>query len=332
MAVELLGRRGPAARAALPVLQALLARPDPRVLMTDRTVPIRAKAARAILAIDPDADAAGQARAVLAGSVLVPTKALVVPERARVRVEEVISELADPGKREAARANLVAFGSLAVVPLLAALEDDHDADFREAALCVLSELGARASDAVPALFELLTKWPAENLVSVMRTLTATAPWCCDALPSMWYSGSQGSIAILGHPVLNADQAFCNAFIDASQVFYAVMDVDPGSTLSELRGHLGSKSVVTREAALAVLRHRGAQARSLLLAIGGVLEEPQPDREVVGWMGGSHMEGRNDVVHRLAAEAILAIAAPDDPLVAKAREVLAQLRAKCGDGK
>jgi hypothetical protein len=84
--------------------------------------------------------------------------------------------------------------------------------------------------------------------------------------------------------------------------------------------------------LGILGELGPDAKPAVPVLLAKVSRSQPQREAVGLMGRGHLEERSDVVHRLAAEAILAIAAPDDPLVAKARAVLARLPAKSGDGK
>jgi hypothetical protein len=326
IAVELVGRRGQDASQALPRLQALLACRDPRVLTTALTVPIRDKAARAILAITEHGPAAEQARAVLAGGGA-PDSGAAVPERARARVVELIRELSDASKREAASANLVAMDTLAAMPLVEELQRDHDVEFREAALAVLQDLGPRAARVVPALLELVWTLPTENTVSLLRALKATAPYCRDVVPSFWHTAMVGRLEILGRRVPGTpDVDFLNAFNEACALMAGAMSVDPGCTVPELRERLASKSVLTREAALEVVRLRGAGARRLLPDLVGMLEDTPPELYLTRWLGrGVTRDTRNrtEIVRGKAARAILAVATPDDPAAIRARELLAE---------
>jgi hypothetical protein len=81
----------------------------------------------------------------------------------------------------------------------------------------------------------------------------------------------------------------------------------------------------RERALRLLTERGADARAALPALAKVMTEPQPAYVVETWTedGGIRFGSvdSNATLHPLAAAAVLAIAAPDDPLAAEAKEVL-----------
>jgi len=227
VAIELLGRRGLQAEPALPTLQAVLSGRDPRVLTKDCTVPLRNKAARAILAIAAVGEASEQARAVLAGGGPQPVPEMAVPERARARVLELLCELKEPAKRDAAAANLVALDTLAVMPLAEELQQEHDVGYREAALAVLRGLGPRATAAVPVLLEMLTVLPVEHTVSLVQTLTATAPWCRNVVPPLWSDASVGHLEIHDRAVPgNAAIEILNAFNEASALLRAAMLVDP----------------------------------------------------------------------------------------------------------
>jgi hypothetical protein len=331
LAVEHLGLHGPAAAAALPVLQRLLERPEPRILMTDRTVPMHRKAARAVLAIAPVSPQAELARAVLAGKAPPPVAAPAVPavpERARVRIAELVAELDVAAKRGGAAANLVALGALAAPAVAATLAQEHDVDSRQAALAVLRDLGPRAASTVPELLEALTSLSTDHTVSVLRTLQATAPWCTDVVPGFTDSCSLRHLDINGRRVQGkVDGAFLTAFFAARAQYWAALSVDPTSPPAELDALLDSLDVAKREAALAVVRERGSACRTLLPTLARMLTADPPKGNFVEWLdSGGVRTGpitRTAVVQHLAAQAIVAIAPSDDPLVAAARDVLAR---------
>jgi hypothetical protein len=104
-------------------------------------------------------------------------------------------------------------------------------------------------------------------------------------------------------------------------------VDPASTAVELAEFLQSPSVAMRERALAIARDQGAAARDLLPAVADMLVATQPKLHGSEWVAANEARtwsvDRTPHVQRLAAETIVAIAAADDPLVAKAREILAR---------
>jgi len=95
-------------------------------------------------------------------------------------------------------------------------------------------------------------------------------------------------------------------------------------------------VLTREAALEVVRQRRDEARVLVPALVAMLDEEQPRYHSGRWVAPQGIaiehKDRTEIVRGKAARAILAIAAPDDPSVARARAVLAQLDEKSPAGK
>jgi hypothetical protein len=248
-----------------------------------------------------------------------------VPERARTRAAQVVTELARPETRAAAVANLVALGRVAVPPLIAALGAPNDEAFTAAALDVLREIGPAAVDAVPVLADLLVTRPATEAVVIVRALAATAPWSRDVL-LLYGTRSRGAIPILGHPLQGPIGVDLQNEIEAALTELSVTkDIDPSSTADTLRTLLADPWVLKREAALRVVRARGSELRILLPDLASMLEQLQPRLHVIRLTGGGltdTREPRDDVVHRLAAEAILAVATPDDPLCGKARDMLA----------
>lgn len=326
LAIELLGQRGVAEPTALAALRALLERPEPRILTTERTVPLHRKAARAILAMAPASAEAELARRVLAGELLPQSPSPPIPERARTRVAELVTELARPDKRAAAAANLVALGAIAVGPIAATLQQDHDVEFVAAALGILGDLGPRAASAVPQLFDALLTLPIDHTIAVLHALRQTGPWCRDLVPSLSGSWSVGRLEIAGRHIKgNPDAAFLNEYQMVAQSFHMAMSVDPGSSLRELQTMLSHPMVVMRERALIVLRERGVSARPLLPVLVTMLSAEQPSQHVMKMLDAqsstSERIDRTSHLQRLAAMAILAIATADDPAVAAARAVL-----------
>jgi hypothetical protein len=328
LAVEHLARHGSSAAAALPVLQRLLERREPRLLLTDRTVPLHRRAARAVLAIAPASPVAELARAVLAGKAPPPAAAPPVPERARARIAELVAELDVAAKRTAASANLVALGQLSAPAVAATLAEEHDADSREAALAVLRALGPRAASTVPQLLDALASLSTEHTISVLRTLQVTAPWCTDVVPALNFGYSPGKFEVVGRRVPGkADGALLTEVYAAQMQFHAAMSVDPSSSPTELAVLLDSHAVEVREASLAVVRERGAECRTLLPTLEKMLMADPPKVEYLHWRDSGAFRprqvDRSAFVQHLAAQAIVAVAAPDDPVVNAAREVLAR---------
>ncbi|MFO1078335.1 MAG: hypothetical protein U1E73_11495 [Planctomycetota bacterium] len=326
VAVDLLGARGPAARAALPALQALLERPEPRLLGTDATLPLHRKIARAVAAIAPDSDVAALAQRAIAHP---PTRVTrEAPPRLRERITALLRELDDPATRERAAANLAALGRAAALPVAATLRKDRDPDYLTAALAVLRDLGPAAGDAVPALFEALTTLTTAHTIAVFDALTATAPYCTDVLPPLTMSYSVQSLEISGRSIAGPIGAeFLTAFAETSKRYYPTITVDPDATSTELAKALAGNGIRQRETALAILRRRGPKARDLLPALAAMLhaEQPRDHRTIWNNAQGTTNEAvdRSDEIQCLAAEAILAIGRADDPEVAAAKARLAR---------
>ena len=330
-AVDVLRTKGAAAKTALPALQALLERPEPRYLLTERTLPMHRKAALAVAAIAPNSPTARFADSVLARDGVKPVE-VAIPARAQARIDELLRELGVASTREQAAANLLALGSLSARSLAGRLTVKEDPEFLAAAIAVLDGLGPRAAEAVPAMLTALTALPARHTVALIDALAQCAPWCRDVVPPLWYSSSVGSLELFGHRIQgDIDVDFLNAMGVAGGRFYAAMSVDPGSSLATLEGLLASPLVSTRECTLAVLRERGSSARSLLPALAGMLTAEHPRRFLNEWTdaqtAGSKQVDCTAEVQRRAAETSLRIAAPDDPHVAAARAVLARTSGK-----
>ena len=275
-AVDLLGAIGPPAHPSLPQLQALLTRPEPRILLTEHTVPLHRKVCRALNRVAPKGTEATLARRILAGDE--PTTALSqpLPKRAAQRIKTLLHELKRSATRESARANLVALGSLAAIPVATAMLEHDDADFRNAALGVITDLGRHGATAVPQLYNALVSLPTNNTVAVYEALSRTEPWCRDQRPPMTRTTMVGQMTIMGHRLEGqVDIPFINAVIEASTFRRAAMSVDPSSPLVELTTALKARSVLTREAALRAMRERGIAARGALPVVEEMMTADHP---------------------------------------------------------
>ncbi len=315
LAVERLGRRGHPD--ALPILQTILHRPDPRLLPGTATVPLRRRAAEAILAITTTGTAASQARAFLDGVAAPPPAPAPVPARAAARAAELIAELALPGRRDAARQCLQALQQAAVPSLTHALAGCRDGEHLAALLAVLREIGPRAADATPALLDLLLRAPVADAPAILRTLAVTAPWCRDVTPIIDTLVGAERITVLGrHLGAPRTPADIEAILAAAAECNAALQVDPRCTLAELERLLADDDPLVRRRALVVIGERGPAAAALLPELADTLAfaaDPDPAH-------GTH----DDDLREATARAILRIAAPDHPLAERAQRALAAL--------
>lgn len=335
VAIEMLGARGPAAARAVPLLRAVLDRPEPRILLTDSLVPLHRKAAKALLAIAPDAPEAAAARAVLAGTWSPPAAPEpVVPERARRRIDELLDDLdaADTARRQAAADNLTALGGIAVGPVASRLDPGAGAQTIDGALDVLRRLGKQAAPAVPAIAEALLRLPADHTVTVLRALGATVPWSADAFLWPSCSSSVGRLVIEGHQIAGTiDVPFLNAFQAALTEMHIAMAIPVDGSPEQLRALLSDSRVARRRRALEVITARGTECAALVDTLAAMLVEPQPSEVVTEQIDAQSWRSiradRSDVIQRLAAKAIVAVAPADHALVVVARERLAQPEGK-----
>ena len=335
VAIELLGARGTSAAHAVPLLRAVLDRPEPRILLTDARVPLHRKAAKALVAIAPDAPEATVARAVLAGTWSPPVLAEPpVPERARRRIVELLAELesSDPARRQAAADTLTALGRIAARPVATRLDPSAGAQTIDVALDVLRRLGRHGASAVPAIAEALIQLPADHTIAVMRTLGATAPWSTDPFPGPVCLCGVGRLVIQGHRIEGTvDVPFVNAFQAALTEMECAMTAPGDCSLEQLGVLLSDSSPGLRRRALEVIAARGAECAVLLGTLAAMLQEPQPHELVTETIAARNTRpiqvDRSDAIQRLAATAIVAAAPADHALVVKARERLAQVEAK-----
>ena len=336
VAIERLGRLGAAAQAAVPELRAVLDRPEPRVLSTGDALPLHRKAARALLAIAPQAPEAVAARAVLAGTWQPPERPQpVVPERARARLAELGAVLRDERgatRRAAALENLVALGALAAPIFASLLEPDTPEVAIQDALTGLRRLGRHGADAVPALVEALRSLPAPHTIDVLRALGTTAPWATDLYQMGDYTTRVGKLTIDGHRIKGTiDIAFINAFSVAFNDVQHALDIPVDATADSLRDLLADPVVGRRRRALEVIAARGSECSALLDVLVAMLSAAQPVEHVHEWIdaGSARMAkvDRSDAIQRLAASTILAVAPNGHAAIAAARDRLAHPEAK-----
>lgn len=334
-AIEQLGVLGPAAERAVPLLRGVLQRPEPRILPGEQRVPLHRRAARALLAIAPEGGDANAARAVMANRWTPPAPAArAVPDRARQRIAQLLVELADTddARRAAAADNLVALGALAADPVATLLAPANAEATIAAAVAVLQRLGKDAATTVPSLVNALTELSSAHTIAVMQALAATLPWSEHVFVSPTGTTTVGNLTIDGHRIRGTiDVAFLNAFDVEMIALHLALTIRVDGSPEQLRPLLADPWVARRRRALEVIAARGSECSGLLDTIAPMLDETPPPEWVSERVDAQGMRtakvDRTDQIQRLAATAILAIAPADHPLVAKARERLAQPVAK-----
>jgi hypothetical protein len=319
LAIELLGRRAREAGAALPALQRVLEQPEPRLLLVERTVPLHAKAARAVLAIAPGSGAAVLARDVLAGTRPAPA-ASALPARTQGRIAELVLELEEPATRDAAVANLGALGAAAAEPVAAALATSSDADVQRAALAVLRDLGPGAAAGTQHLLEATRTVPVDMLLDTLRVLVVAAAGTADVLSSLETIHMRGRVVVLGRRLDGVDEAFGERLSTIESEHFAAQLVDANGTMREIEEWLALPDPYIRERALAAVAKRGNAARPLLGKLGEMLRATHPSG--VNSNGAGNVD-RTSSVQRAAASAILAVAPAGDPLLDQARALLVE---------
>ena len=331
LAIEWLSRGEPQ-RAALPGLLRILDQPDPRIAWASRRVPLRRAAAKEVLRITTKGEPAVLARAVLNGAKPKPQRE--IPKSARDRIAELIAELGSKDKVVVRRAaeNLWAYGRVATPALAAALPDLKGSLGRSAALEAIRKLGKQGAGATLALAEILTEYPAEHTVEIFEALTATIPWSRDVVPTVTYSYSLGQLDF--HGIRIQGDASAAVFTRLNRSYYRLSvasTVDAQTSVVELERLLESKNVYMRELAIRILRSRGPEAAPTVPGLIAAMGSTHPQANSATWnQDGSVSLGkisRDAQVHRLAAEAILAVAPSNAEATAAARAKIAKLKAR-----
>jgi hypothetical protein len=324
-AVDVLNEHGLAAAGALPTLLRLLELPDPRVADSDRRVPLRAKAARAILAIAPGQPAAVQrAQAVLSGQAPeTAPKDFATPERLTTRIADLVIELGASGTRERAIDNLVALGPPAARPLVDALARPQTETVRTALLNTLRRMGPAAAHVGLELRSLIWQLPLEDTASLCDALAATGTWSRDILTVVGCSWSETAIVWHGRRLPGkVDRDNYTATSLAYDGLRVALDVDPTWPPALLAAQLRSPDGNMVLHTLGILRQRGVDARPVLGAIEDIMKSPLvktgrsellPDGSL-----NHRILDRSDDAKRMAAAAVLAIAPADHPAVDLAR--------------
>lgn len=332
-AVDLLGGHGRGVAAALPALRQLLDRPEPRILLTERRVPLHTKAAKAMLtlgATGPDDEAA---RAVLAGTWSPREPAdRQQPARLQQRVGELVAELANAATRPGALDNLVALGSASALPVADLLAKATAPETVQAALQVLRHLGKDAAATTPQILEAVRSLPAEHTVGAIRALAAVGPWSREVVPALTTSANASSLSVFSTKIHGAIDLDLLRELDLAQAECTLaMSIAVDLPTARLAALLDAPNVLRRERALEIVRARGAECRVLVPDVARLLDATGLAAQVLERTddGGHRMRrlDRTPHVQRLAARALLAIAATDDPVLRRAREILAQPEGK-----
>lgn len=309
LAIELLALRGPAARAALPALEAVLERRDPRVTGTTRRVPLRVSAANAILRIDSEGTLGQRARAVLAdtGSGASPPS-----ERTRRQIETLVAAYATAEQRELAATHLVALGPDGIRALLGAPTQQHD---------------PRAHDAVPHLVD----QPAPILAEVVFELAALASVArptdrgrlLDALTRA--APHTRDVLMIARDVSSRDPTVEAELGTAYDRLQAALDVPTWLPIAALAHTALTGSLAAVQRASSILAQRGKEACAALPALASALHRDFTGQIRVRVARGAawipRVAPEFDYTRDRVAEAILQIADASDPLTAEARRVL-----------
>ncbi len=316
LAVEALDRMGPRARAALPCLAAVLDRPDPRVTGSTVRVPLRACAARAVLRIDPRGVPAARARAVLAGEDSEPARANV-PEEIQRKLTTLVAAFAVPEQREIAAGHLIALGPHGSEALLrTVVSHAPDPGVYRHALGAAMGSGEDLAHLVPELAGLLVGLAPGDRRPVLDALSRAAPCSRDVVVLARQESTRDLVLAAG---LRADYDHLQATLDTPAWL-------PDRALAQAAA---SGSLARVERATTLLARRGPAVRVELPTLAAAL-----NRDYAGLLGrpmavaggGMHYP-RSAPEFRIArcqiARAILAIAAADDPLAARARQVIEQ---------
>lgn len=322
VAVELLTGRGASAAAAVPLLQQIARRPDPRVLRTDEVVPLCEAAIAALRAIDASADVPPRS----GPGPTTPASSSKVTERIGARVRELVAELADPTRHDLARDNLVALGPAAQPALAALAKDDTDLLSALRTLDVLLDSGADTSIAANELLEALAAAPKERRVHLLVLLALVAPWSRDVVlpPS---DGARHHLRLFDVALArDVDLLGFEPIREAAKALGTALEVDPGGPAREVAAALESQSCFTSLHALLAVKHRpGEFANHLGLLEKQLGAEPlrsrpfhRLDDRTREWLASRFM--------RAVAEAVLAQARPGSELAARARTRLDELDA------
>lgn len=315
LAIELLARRGSAARQALPALAAVLDRRDPVVTETALRVPLRARAADAILRIDPRGALGERARAVLAKAYPEPDPPRPSERRQR-QIETLLAAFNHVEQRELAATHLLALGLDGARALLqAATTLSRDPARCSCCLGVTAESGAALAELVPELAALQAMVRAEDAPSVVDALARATPYARDiVLLARTRRSSKPQV-----------QAEIDAAFDRLQ---AALDVPTWLPNAAVAQQAATGRLAAVERAATILARRGKDARLALPALGTALRRDYSGQVRIVEQRGKggrvwipHEAPEFDWVRAVVADAVVAIADPADALVIEARAFL-----------
>lgn len=318
LAIELLAQRGRTAFEAAPVLRQMLRGTDPRILRTDRVIPLREAAARALLAIEPD---------VAPPSPKPATKGPELPERALARARELVRELFVPERREDARTVLASMGPVAVEACREFVEKDVElSEGLEALDCLLAG-GADPSPVVAQLLDDLAKSSPEHRLRLLAWLAFVAPFSRDVVLAPRPENFRG-LRLHDFDVLEGfDRTTRFGISSAAGELTAALEVDPGLPSRVLDGEPTKWSWYRRVHALRTVASSrtkfGVSPQVLIRLLE--LENQQP--MFAGALDDRQREWFAQCYVRTAAAAVLSQSEPDSPEAQKARTRLAELDAK-----
>lgn len=325
-AIELLLHRGADARVALPVLRAIAARPNPRILLSDESVDLRRVAARAILALDPEAQDARDLRGILLGEPM-PTAPLsrTHAELLHERAFDLLTKVRDKSEGDLAMRELQALGAMAVPCLMAAVRTGDPSPHEGAALEVLALLGSDAAAAVPHLVQTACAVEPARRPAILLALAATMPWCRDLAPSLRASPASGCFIHDRNLCTGADPATKAQIEIAFHDLLTAAVVDPGMGTASVERWLQMPVANTRRIALRIALDRAPELRGEVATMLACMEE-EVDRSRWELLTDEATQQRWIRDYRiLAARAVVANAAVESAESAIAARRLAELQ-------
>lgn len=318
LAVELLAQRGRTAFAAAPFLRQMLRGTDPRVLRTDRVIPLREAAARALLAIEPDA-AHPSPKPVTAEPVF--------PERALARSRELVRDLLVPERRADARTVLGSMGPVAVQACSEFVTGSSDlCDALEVLDCVL--IGdADTSLLTTRLLEQLSTSKPEERLRLLALLAFAAPYSRDVV--MPPRRDVFDVALLHDIDLfqGFDRRTRLAVAAAADELAAALEVDPGVPSRALAGIPKNWPWFRRVHALRIVAGSREKIPADPALLMHLLDTDSQLPMFALALGDRQREWFQRCQVRTVATLILAQSEPDSPEAQKARLRLAELDAK-----
>ncbi|MBK8099740.1 MAG: hypothetical protein IPK26_21755 [Planctomycetes bacterium] len=270
MALDECRARGASVPAALPALEPLLTRRDPRILGTTISLGIRRKTALAVVSVAPMSTIATQARQVLAEVVVggVGAKAKIELHRG------TLSDLGDALKRAAARKTIRDMGPQGVALILAELRRDPRSLFVIEALQLLDRM-VETSEYIGELLEIVPLLPEEQIPGALMLVRQAAFRSWDVLGPLYACEWRGRGWLMNREVAVAGSAGWLGVCVAVNAVREARRVNQALAIGDLEELLAAPCVLRREAALCVLQTRGLEAKPALASVAQLLQQRQP---------------------------------------------------------